>query len=265
MAGALSGTQEYMAAEALHALHGDQRGSTSWWSTRHRAATRSTSSTHPGVLTPDSSTTDVFKLADDADPERPARCSRWPPHSRCCEAVGRVVGSDVLADAVAFFQAFAGMETSGSGERAEAVDRPAAGRRDPNSCRGRLTAAHDTITEAEPGFADQLGRAGSSRVAMPAIVNRVQPPLRRRAPMCRRQVVEASTGALARRPRPVSAVWEQPRPSCSTIPPTRSGRHSTRCVARVAPARRWSQVPLLAGDVHDLDGTRSVSARHLFA
>ena len=33
-------------------------------------------------------------------------------------AIGRVVGSDVLADAVAFFQAFAGMEAgSGSGPR----------------------------------------------------------------------------------------------------------------------------------------------------
>jgi hypothetical protein len=38
------------------------------------------------------------------------------------KAIGRVVGSDVLADSVAFFQAFAGMET-GFRERADDVVR----------------------------------------------------------------------------------------------------------------------------------------------
>ena len=45
-------------------------------------------------------------------------------------AIGRVVGSDVLADAVAFFQAFAGME-GGFRERAEEVIDAAALRRHP--------------------------------------------------------------------------------------------------------------------------------------
>ena len=48
ISGALSGTQEYMAMEKLYELHEDA-ASTSSWSTRHRPATRSTSSTRPAA------------------------------------------------------------------------------------------------------------------------------------------------------------------------------------------------------------------------
>ena len=106
ISGALSGTQEYMAAETLHQLHADDRFDL------------------VVVDTPPSRNALDFL-------EAPSVLARFLDHrlfrllmlparrgmrvvnaatQPLLRAIGRVVGSDVLADAVAFFQAFAGME-----------------------------------------------------------------------------------------------------------------------------------------------------------
>ena len=154
-------------------------------------------------------------------------------------AIGRVVGSEVLADAVAFFQAFAGMEV-GFRERADVGDEPAASRRDPLRAGGRAAARH----RRRGGVVRRPARRRGIGVSA-AVVNRAHPGSVRDGGRGRR---------AARRPRTTRRL-----PHC--------GRTSTSC-ARIAEREREAvaplddrldgaplvEVPLLAGDVHDLDG-----------
>jgi anion-transporting ArsA/GET3 family ATPase len=165
IAGSLSGTQEYMASEALHRLHGDPRFDLVIVDTPpSRNALDFLEA--PGVLA---------RFLE----HRAFRLLMFPARSGMkvlntaaqpiLRAIGKVVGSDVLADAVAFFQAFSGMEV-GFRERAEAVQ---AVLRSPDT-RYVLVASprHDTIVEAV-WFADQLRMQGLEVAA--AIVNRSHP------------------------------------------------------------------------------------------
>jgi len=165
IAGALSGTQEYMASEALYELHGDPRFDLVVVDTppsRHALDFLEA----PGVLSrflghP------LFRLM--MVPTRTGLRFMSAATQPLLRAVGRVVGSDVLADTVAFFQAFAGME-AGFRERAEAVT---AVLHDPTT-RFVLVATpqRDTVTEAA-WFAEQLGTRGFAVAA--TVVNRMQP------------------------------------------------------------------------------------------
>ena len=136
IAGALSGTQEYMASETL--LPAPRRRALRPRRRRHaaepqrarlpRGARRARPLPRPPAVQADD--------AADADAACGSSDSATQPMLR---AIGKVVGSDVLADAVAFFQAFAGMEggfqPAGRGGR-----RAAAGRRAPGSCSSRRRA-----------------------------------------------------------------------------------------------------------------------------
>jgi anion-transporting ArsA/GET3 family ATPase len=111
-----SGTQEYMAAERLHALHADPRFDLVVVDT---PPTRNALDflDAPGTLArfidhP------IFKLL--MAPTRKGLKVLNVAAQPVLKAIGRVVGGDVLADAVAFFQAFSGMET-GFRERADKV------------------------------------------------------------------------------------------------------------------------------------------------
>jgi anion-transporting ArsA/GET3 family ATPase len=116
VAGSLSGTQEYMAAERLHALHHDPRFDlviVDTPPTRNALDFLDAPSTlarfidHPlfkMLMLPTRRGLKVLNIA--AQP--------------VLKTIGKVVGGDVLADAVAFFQAFAGMET-GFRQRADEV------------------------------------------------------------------------------------------------------------------------------------------------
>ncbi len=113
------------------------------------------------------------------------------------KAIGKVVGSDVLADSVAFFQAFAGMET-GFRERADDVVRLI---RAPETSFVVVAAPrHDTIDEAV-WFANQLVDQGVGVTS--AIVNRAHPQFGarlcgRRDRRCRRGATRPATTTLAR-------------------------------------------------------------------
>ena len=115
IASALSGTQEYMAAETLHQLHNDERFD--------RVIVDTPPSRNaldfleaPGVLARFLDHR-LFKLL--MLPARRGMKAFNLATQPVLKMIGRVVGSDVLADAVAFFQAFAGME---SGFRDRAAD-----------------------------------------------------------------------------------------------------------------------------------------------
>lgn len=116
IAGSLSGTQEYMAAERLHALHHDPRFDL--------------------VIVDTPPTRNALDFLD-----APGTLARFIDHplfrlmmmptrrglkvlnvatQPVLRTIGKVVGGEVVADAIAFFQAFAGMET-GFRRRADEV------------------------------------------------------------------------------------------------------------------------------------------------
>ena len=165
ISGALSGTQEYMAAETLHQLHGDERFDVVVVDTPpSRNALDFLEA--PGVLARFLDHR-LFRLL-----MLPARRGMRVVNAATqplLRAIGRVVGSDVLADAVAFFQAFAGME---SGFRQRAEDVIALLRSDDTRYVIVASPHRDTVTEAV-WFAEQLAEQGIDRVA--GVANRVHP------------------------------------------------------------------------------------------
>lgn len=165
MAGAMSGTQEYMAAETLHALHHDDRFDLVVVDTPpSRNALDFLDA--PGVL---SRFLDhrVFRLA--MLPTRSGLKIFGAAAQPIFKAIGKVVGSDVLADSLAFFQAFSGMET---GFRERADDVVALLRAEGTKFVVVASPRHDTITEAV-WFAEQLQRQDVGTAA--AIINRLVP------------------------------------------------------------------------------------------
>ena len=165
MAGSLSGTQEYMAAETLHLLAGDERFDLVVVDT---PPTRSALDflAAPGVLARFLDHR-LFKLL--MLPARPGMRMFNVATQPVLRTIGRVVGSDVLADAVAFFQAFAGME-AGFRQRADDVMTLL---RAPSTVFLLVAAPrHEAVAEAA-WFAGQLAEQGIDNVA--GVANRVHP------------------------------------------------------------------------------------------
>ncbi len=247
IAGALSGTQEYMAAEMLHALHADDRFDLVVVDTPpSRNALDFLDA--PGVL---SRFLDhrLFKLL--MLPARSGLKVIGTATQPILRAVGRVVGSDVLADSVAFFQAFAGMET---GFRERADDVIALIRAPETSFVVVASARHDTIAEAV-WFVDQLVEQGIDVTA--AIVNRAHPAFGEGSAD---DALDASVDAAAAGAPGLAALWRN-------VADLRTLRERELAVidplAKVAGDERVVVLPLLDRDVHDLDGLRTIAA-HLF-
>ena len=236
IAGSLSGTQEYMAAERLHALHLDPRFDLVVVDTPpSRNALDFLDA--PGTLTrflehP------VFRLM--MLPARRGLTVLNLASQPLLRAIGRVVGGEVLTDAVAFFQAFAGMET-GFRERADDVHRLVHGER----TRFVLVASprEDTIDEARY-FA---GRLASSRLEVSAVVvNRCTP------------LFDAPTGGRPTDPT-AAALYDNldelhrtaltERAQATALLADGTGDDPT---ASPTPAAGAVFVATLAGDVHDL-------------
>jgi anion-transporting ArsA/GET3 family ATPase len=244
IASALSGTQEYMASEALFELHGDPRFDLVVVDTPpSRNALDFLEA--PGVLARFLAHP-VFKLL--MMPTRTGFRVLWAATQPILRAIGRVVGSDVLADTVAFFQAFAGMET-GFRERAEAVT---ALLRDAHTRFLLVTAPRrDAVAEAA-WFADQLHAQGFAVAA--TIVNRAHPRFGDGT------AADADRRADAATSSDVAALWR-----------------NLAELRRVADAERAAlaplldrvgddaavQVPLLPTDVHDATALDHL-ATHLF-
>ncbi len=246
IAGALSGTQEYMAMEKLYELH---------------------------------ATGDFDLIVVDTPPTRnaldfvdaPRRLTRFLDNRifrllmlptrmglRAVNAaaqtflrnVSKTVGGQVVSEAVAFFQAFEGME-DGFRDRAQRV-------LDLLSEEGTAfvvvaSPRRDAVTEAE-FFAEKLAEAGITVRAL--VVNRMQP----RFPTGWAAGEErARADALAG--TPLGTLWANLADLHALA--DAEDQEIAGLVARVAPAPAV-RVPLLDSDVHDLGGL-AVVGRHLFA
>lgn len=247
IAGALSGTQEYMASEALHELHGDDRFDLVVVDTPpSRNALDFLEA--PGVL---SRFLDhrAFKLL--MMPTRTGMKVLTVATQPLLKAIGRVVGSDVLADAVAFFQSFAGMDI-GFRERAEEVTALLHDER----TRFVLVASpqRDAVAEAA-WFADQLVDQGFAVAA--TVANRLHPRFGdgTAADARRRAETTAERGEAD-----LAALW-------ANLADLRTVAAAER--AELAPlAERLGddaivEVPLLPEDVHDVAALELLGG-HLF-
>jgi anion-transporting ArsA/GET3 family ATPase len=247
IAGALSGTQEYMAAETLHDLHGDDRFDLVVVDTPpSRNALDFLEA--PGVLARFLDHR-LFRLL--MLPTRGGLKVIGTATQPVLRAIGKVVGSDVLADSVAFFQAFAGMET-GFRERADDVVRLI---RAPETSFVVVAAPrHDTIDEAV-WFAKQLDEQGVGVTT--AIVNRTHPEFGEGSAG---EAAGAADDARAGDHELLGVLWEN-------VATLRSMRDLELDViaplADIVGGERLVVLPLLDGDVHDLDGLWLIAA-HLF-
>ncbi|HEU4842361.1 MAG TPA: ArsA-related P-loop ATPase [Ilumatobacteraceae bacterium] len=243
ISGALSGTQEYMAAETLHQLHGDERFDVVVVDTPpSRNALDFLEA--PSVLARFLDHR-LFKLL-----MLPARRGMRVVNAATqplLRAIGRIVGSDVLADAVAFFQAFAGME-GGFRQRAEEVIELL---RSDDTVYVIVASPHrDTVTEAV-WFAGKIAEHGISRVA--GVANRVHPPFGPGTAADATDRAAAAKGDVAGLWRNVAALRALSEAAQGELAP----------LATLLADRPLVTVPLLAGDVHDLAGLDEIR-RQLF-
>jgi anion-transporting ArsA/GET3 family ATPase len=247
IAGALSGTQEYMAAETLHELHGDGRFDLVIVDTPpSRNALDFLEA--PGVLARFLDHR-LFRLL--MLPTRGGLRVIGTATQPILKAIGKVVGSDVLADSVAFFQAFAGMET-GFRERADDVVRLI---RAPETSFVVVAAPrHDTIDEAV-WFANQLVDQGVGVTS--AIVNRAHPEF---GPGSATDAIAAAAAARHDGDETLGLLWDN-------VAALRTMRDLELAViaplAEIVGGDRLVVLPLLDSDVHDLAGLMVIAA-HLF-
>jgi anion-transporting ArsA/GET3 family ATPase len=243
MAGSLSGTQEYMAAETLHLLAADERFDLVVVDT---PPTRSALDflAAPGVLARFLDHR-LFKLL--MLPARPGMRMVNVATQPVLRAIGRVVGSEVLADAVAFFQAFAGME-AGFRQRADDV---IALLRAPATVFVLVAAPRREPVGEAVWFAGQLAGQGIERIA--GVANRVHPPF--------------GAGTAAAADRAAGSSSAEHRALWANLAELRARRE-----AELATLGEFLdlfadggcvEVPLLASDVHDRDGLAHVGS-HLF-
>jgi len=246
ISGALSGTQEYMAMEKLYELAEE---------------------------------TDFDLIVVDTPPTRnaldfldaPARLSRFLDHrlyklmtasnrgvlravnmatQTFIRTVARVVGADVIDDAVAFFQAFDGME-EGFKKRATRV---AQRLRDADTAFVLVASPRrDTITEAE-FFAEKLIEGGIDVDAL--VVNRMHPrfgegPAVAGWAEATRERSESLAGT------DIGSLYRNL--ADFQLVASREEENLIGLAERVAPAP-VVRVPFLRSDVHDLDGLRQIEA-----
>jgi anion-transporting ArsA/GET3 family ATPase len=233
IAGALSGTQEYMAAERLHALHGDER---------FDVVVVDTPPTRNALDFLDAPRTlarfldhPLFKLL--MVPTRRGLKVLNVAAQPMLRTIGKVVGGSVLADAIAFFQAFEGMET-GFRRRADEVIHLISA----PETRYVLVASPklDTVDEAR-WFAGKLAMHDLHVDAL--VVNRCTPSFP--VPPGRRRKADA-------------ALWA----NLDELNATAAAEHSQLepLLADLGPDVQVAWLPLLPGDVHDLTALRELEA-----
>ena len=235
VAGSLSGTQEYMAAERLHALHRDER---------FDVVIVDTPPTRNALDFLDAPRTiarfidhPLFKLL--MMPTRRGLRVLNLATQPILKTIGKVVGGDVLTDAVAFFQAFAGMET---GFRSRADDVLALLHSDVTRFVLVASPRADTIEEA-CYFAGRLDTAGLGVGAV--VVNRCTPtfgPLPAKRPRRTDQAILYDNLAELRSTAALEREQAEALMSTTGVP---AGVHTT-----------W--VPTLPGDVHTMEALTTI-------
>lgn len=249
---ALSGTQEYMAAEKLYELHND--------------------GDFDLVVVDTPPTRNALDFVD-----APARLTRFldnrifrlllvPTRAylravsaatrTLLRAVAKVAGSEMVEDAIAFFQAFEGME-EGFRERASHVEQLLA---DPGTAFVLVASPRRDAVDEAAHFAAKL--AESSIPVQALIVNRVHPRFGSLPALDRQPGSDAGgagAGAGAGAGGAEALAWVELTRNLADFEAiaTREERYYADLAASVAPAP-VARVPFLAGDVHDLDGLAEV-------
>jgi len=149
--------------------------------------------------------------------------------------IGSVAGAELVADAVTFFQAFAGME-AGFATRAGAVhDRLRA----PGTAFLLITSPRDDAIAEARFFADKLSETGVKTAGV--VVNRIHPTFWSSPVPAGILEAPGALGALARNLAELEGVADAERRSLDGL------------IAAVAPAP-VAQIPLTGEDLHDLEG-----------
>ncbi len=237
ISGALSGTQEYMAMEKLFDLHNDER---------FDLVVVDTPPTRNALDFVDAPRR-LTRLLDN----RLFRLLMMPARTgfravnlatqAFLRTIGKVVGSEVVSDAVTFFQAFEGME-DGFRQRAQGVQVLLA---DPCTAFVLVTSPRRDAARETEFFAQKLGEAGIDVEAL--IVNRMHP---RFPPVGGGEPPVPALASLYRNLSELSRLADGEE------------AHVAALADRVgAPAVR---VPELETDVHDLPGLSRVAA-YVFA
>lgn len=236
LTGALSGTQEYMAMEKLYELTG--------------------SGDYDLVVVDTPPTRNALDLLD--APRRltqflenrlfralmmPTRLSMRALNvatQALLRTIGRVAGTEIVQDAVAFFQAFQGME-GGFDERAGAVRELLA---DPATAYVVVTSPRADAVDEASFFADRLHDRGVATAGL--VVNRIHP----RFGVAGLELPDAAPGT------PMAAIVDNLVELDAVA--EREDEAFAALAARVAPAPVGC-VPLLGTDVHDVDGLAVVA------
>jgi anion-transporting ArsA/GET3 family ATPase len=249
MADALSGTQEFMASEALYELHADQRFDLVVVDTPpSRNALDFLEA--PGVLARFLDHK-VFRLI--MLPTRTGFRMLSFASQPILRAIGRVVGTDALVDAAAFFQAFAGME-GGFRERAEQVALLLAA----DTTRFVLvTSARREMVDEAAWFADQLTGLGFGVAAV--VTNRVHP---RFGDITVAEARRRATRAGRASRHDEAALWNN---LAELRQLAEEERNALAPLLARAPAGSTIEIPLLPTDVHDLEALDHVAAHFAIA
>ena len=244
ISGALSGTQEYMAVEKLHELV-----------TNPRDASGASIAPFDCVIVDTPPTRNALDVL--AAPERLTRfldnrvfrAMMAPARSgfrvvgvatqAALAGLGKVVGSEVMGDAVAFFRAFDGME-EGFRQRAQAS--LALLRNDATAWVLVTTPRIEPVEEAM-FFAGELARMGLRVDAL--VANRVQLPI---DPL---PAIPVSAGPLRTAVLRAHEIHMRAGAHRAVLAPL---RHA------VGPHAVVAEVPLSAADIHDLDALTTVAA-----
>ena len=237
IAGALSGTQEYMAMEKLFELHGDDRFDLVV------VDTPPTRSALDFVDAPRRLTrfldNRLFRLL--MLPARTGLRAVNVATQAFLRTIGRVVGTEVVSDAVTFFQAFEGME-EGFRRRAQRVQELLV---DPCTAFILVSAPRRDAARETEFFAEKLGEAGIAVEAL--VVNRMHP----RFPSVGPPPLE----------QPALAPFYRNLSELTRLADGEEAHVATLAARLGAPAVR---VPELDTDVHDLPGLTRVAA-YVFA
>jgi len=236
---ALSGTQEYMAMEKLFELHDERRFDLIV------VDTPPTRNALDFVDAPRRLTrfldNRIFRLL-----MLPARASLKIVNAAAqplLRAVSKVVGVQVVQDAVAFFRAFEGME-DGFRDRAQRVLELLS---DAGTAFVLVSSPRRDAVEEADFFARTLSEAGIAVEAL--VVNRMHPHFGAGTAADARERAATLAGT------PLASLYE----NLADLYQAADGEeaHLRTLVDRVAPAPAI-RVPLLASDVHDLDGLSEV-------
>jgi anion-transporting ArsA/GET3 family ATPase len=245
IAGALSGTQEYMAMEKLYELHEEGRFDLIVVDTPpSRSALDFLDAPRRLTRFLDNR---IFRLL--MMPARTYLRAVSLASQTFLRTVGKVVGADVVKDAVEFFTAFEGME-QGFRNRAQRVLELLS----ESQTAFVLVAAprRDAVDEALY-FAKRLQESDISVEAL--IVNRLHP---RFGPVP--SVLTTPAAAAASEAEPLVSLLDNLRHFDGIA--QREERYLQSLAERIAPAP-VARVPFLAGDVHDLEGLNDIG-RYLF-